>query len=202
MEHSTRSVETLSAQPGTVQVEDHVVVEETDIVPGQHPEPHLRYEGQTSYLERYLRCVRCDIEVLRAHDFPNECDPPKFDHGTRVIDEQNPGSQAIVINPDLGQANFHRVDGEQTVAEYEGNESYPDDDRVTEIAFVDSLDASVPGWREWDPEELGSALRQYSERYGVEELRTYSYPESRLKLSDEVEEQGRDGQLAMAGGAP
>lgn len=38
------------------------------------PDPSRRREGQTEYLERYLRCIKCDVEVLSEHDLPEECD--------------------------------------------------------------------------------------------------------------------------------
>lgn len=75
MKPTTRLVETLSKRGIEIEeVGEHVVIEQSEVVPGEHPEPHLRTEGQTQYLETYLKCVHCDIEVLRRRDFPETCE--------------------------------------------------------------------------------------------------------------------------------
>lgn len=67
-------VETLSNRyPNAERVGPHLVIDKTDWVPGKHPNPHRRHEGQTEYLERYLRCVQCGVEVLREDDLPKAC---------------------------------------------------------------------------------------------------------------------------------
>jgi hypothetical protein len=55
-------------------VGEHLITEEAELVPGKHPDPSRRHENQTEYLERYLRCIMCDVEVLSERDFPGECD--------------------------------------------------------------------------------------------------------------------------------
>lgn len=60
--------------PNAEQVGAHLVIEESNWVPGKHPDTHRRYEGQTSYLEEYLRCIRCGVEVLRQRDLPDGCE--------------------------------------------------------------------------------------------------------------------------------
>jgi hypothetical protein len=55
-------------------VGEHLITEDADLVPGKHPDPSRRHEGQTEYLERYLRCTKCDVEVLSERDLPEECD--------------------------------------------------------------------------------------------------------------------------------
>lgn len=55
-------------------VGEHLITEEAEFVPGKHPEPSRRHKGQTKYLERYLRCIKCDIEVLSERDLPEGCD--------------------------------------------------------------------------------------------------------------------------------
>ena len=52
----------------------HLIIEDADWVPGKHPDPNRRRQGQTEYLERYLRCSQCDVEVLSERDLPEECD--------------------------------------------------------------------------------------------------------------------------------
>lgn len=54
-------------------VGEHYVINKGEWVPGKHPDPHRRHEGQSMYLERYFRCVQCGIEVLRKEDFPETC---------------------------------------------------------------------------------------------------------------------------------
>ena len=60
--------------PDAEYVGQHLIVDKTEWVPGGHPEAHLREDGQTTYPERYLRCIRCGAEALRRDDFPEECD--------------------------------------------------------------------------------------------------------------------------------
>ena len=64
--------------PDAEYVGPHLIVDKTEWVPGRHPEPHLREDGQTTYPERYLRCLRCGAERLRRDEFPEEGDagPP------------------------------------------------------------------------------------------------------------------------------
>ena len=59
--------------PDAQEVGPHLVIDKTDWVPGKHPDPHRQWEGQTEYLERYLRCIRCGVEVLRERDLPETC---------------------------------------------------------------------------------------------------------------------------------
>jgi hypothetical protein len=75
MSDTSSRVETLSNRyPNAERVGPHLVIDKTDWVPGKHPNPHRRHEGQTEYLERYLRCVQCGVEVLREDDFPETCE--------------------------------------------------------------------------------------------------------------------------------
>jgi hypothetical protein len=52
-----------------------LVIDKTEWVPGKHPDPHRQRESQTEYLERYLRCIQCGVEVLSKRDLPEECEP-------------------------------------------------------------------------------------------------------------------------------
>jgi hypothetical protein len=75
MSDTSSRVETLSNRyPNAERVGPHLVIDKTEWVPGKHPDPHQRHEGQTEYLERYLRCVQCGVEVLREDDFPETCE--------------------------------------------------------------------------------------------------------------------------------
>jgi len=60
--------------PDAEYVGPHLIVDKTEWVPGCHPEPHLREDDQTTYPERYLRCLRCGAERFRRDEFPEECD--------------------------------------------------------------------------------------------------------------------------------
>lgn len=60
--------------PDTEYVGDHLVIEKTEYVPGQHPEPYHRQPGQTEYCETFYRCVKCRVECLRREDFPAQCE--------------------------------------------------------------------------------------------------------------------------------
>ena len=60
--------------PDAEYVGPHLIVDRTEWAPGGNPEPHLREDGQTTYPERYLRCIRCGAERRRRDEFPNECD--------------------------------------------------------------------------------------------------------------------------------
>jgi succinate dehydrogenase/fumarate reductase-like Fe-S protein len=60
--------------PDAERVGPHLVIDKTEWVPGKHPEPHRQHENQTEYLERYLRCIQCGVEVLNKRDFPKTCE--------------------------------------------------------------------------------------------------------------------------------
>jgi len=75
MRNSNSRVETLSNRhPDAEQVGPHLVTDKTEWVPGKHPDPHRQHEGQTEYLERYLRCVQCGVETLSKRDLPESCE--------------------------------------------------------------------------------------------------------------------------------
>ena len=60
--------------PDAEYVGHHLVIDRTEWVPGENPEPHLREDGQTTYPETYYRCIRCGDERIRRDDFPEDCD--------------------------------------------------------------------------------------------------------------------------------
>ena len=75
MSDTSSRVETLSNRdPNAERVGPHLVIDKTDWVPGKHPDPHRQYESQTEYLERYIQCIQCGIEVLNEGGLPEECD--------------------------------------------------------------------------------------------------------------------------------
>ena len=75
MSDTSSRVETLSSRyPDAEHVGPHLVIDKTQWCPGPNPDPHRRHKEQTEYLERYLRCVQCGVEVLREDDFPETCE--------------------------------------------------------------------------------------------------------------------------------
>jgi len=75
MSDTSSRVETLSnSHPDAEQVGPHLVIDKAEWVPGKHPDPHRRHGGQTEYLERYFRCIQCEVEVLSKRDLPKECE--------------------------------------------------------------------------------------------------------------------------------
>lgn len=62
------------SHPDARRVDDHLVIDRRELVPGKHPEPRHRHESQTEYLEHYFRCIQCGIEVLNESDLPPRCE--------------------------------------------------------------------------------------------------------------------------------
>ncbi|QSG14372.1 hypothetical protein HSEST_0828 [Halapricum desulfuricans] len=58
---------------GASKTGEHRVIRKSEWVPGHHPEPHKRDGTRSGYIEHYLKCVRCGVEVLNKMDFPDEC---------------------------------------------------------------------------------------------------------------------------------
>jgi hypothetical protein len=75
METTTSRVETLSVTEAEIRyIDAHRIVDREEQVPGQHPDPSKRVEGQTEYTERYVECLDCGAERLDEGEFPVECD--------------------------------------------------------------------------------------------------------------------------------
>ena len=76
MEQKARQVETLLKRdfPDAKRIGDHLVIDRREWVPGYNPDPQLRYEGQTEYLEHFYRCIQCEVECVRKRDFPPTCE--------------------------------------------------------------------------------------------------------------------------------
>lgn len=62
--------------PDAEYVGDHLVIDKTEWIPGEHPEAHRREAGQPTYPETYFRCLLCGAERLTRADFPERCDAP------------------------------------------------------------------------------------------------------------------------------
>lgn len=74
MEQSDRREKSVThSQPDAERVGEHLVIDKTEWAPGEHPDPHRRHGGQTRYLERYLRCIRCGVEALTEQALPDDC---------------------------------------------------------------------------------------------------------------------------------
>lgn len=65
------------SHPEADAVGPHLVIDRTEWIPGSHPEPHRRGDGQRAYAETYYRCLKCGIETVSKADFPEECDAPR-----------------------------------------------------------------------------------------------------------------------------
>ena len=75
MKPTNRIVATQSNRyPDAERVGEHLIIDRTEWVPGEHPNPHRRHHGQTAYLERYYRCLRCGCEAISKADLPAECE--------------------------------------------------------------------------------------------------------------------------------
>ena len=74
MQSTISTEESLSDRhPDAERIGPHLVIDKTEWVPGKHPDSHRQHENQTEYLERYLRCIKCGVEVLREDDLPEAC---------------------------------------------------------------------------------------------------------------------------------
>lgn len=105
--------------------------------------------------------------------------------GTQVLDknEENPEQSPMrVINPDNGQANKIKVNGEY-VCNHTGNDSYPENDTVVVVAYESELNAAVNGWREMLDGNFTEELEAFREKWSVYPT-TYSFPKSRLEITN------------------
>lgn len=73
--------------PDAEPVGPHLVIDRTEWVPGSHPDPRRREEGQAAYPESYFRCIRCGAERLRKRDFPAACDAVGDRHAAEDRDD-------------------------------------------------------------------------------------------------------------------
>ena len=53
---------------------EHLIIETSQWVPGQNPDPHQGHAGQQEYEEEFYRCIQCDVEVLTEGDLPETCE--------------------------------------------------------------------------------------------------------------------------------
>jgi len=134
-------------------------------------------------LVRESRMVRGERVVTDGgHDAPDET--PRFAVGQAVEDRDDDGDATMrVLDSNAGRADEVEVGTTgATVAEFTGNEVYPDDDRVVNVVFESDLGA-VDGWDD-DPATLPETLRQAREAFDVF-VPTYDYPESRLRAAED-----------------
>lgn len=101
---------------------------------------------------------------------------PALRVGDRVLDrESGEDADPAVVVATGGRADevvLDDLDGEPTVADL--NPSYSPRAAVVGVAFVPALDRGLDDWRDLD----GDALR---EQVAEADVRTYSYPEVRLR---------------------
>lgn len=101
-------------------------------------------------------------------------DRPIFKVGDSVVDRDDDASVARVLDPDVGRADQVVVSGSgETVDEL--NQEYPATDRVVKVAFESDLQV-LP---DYESGTIAEQVSRFASEWGVE-IRTYSYPESRL----------------------
>lgn len=106
-------------------------------------------------------CLVCDRETFHDEDAPALCDAHGLDRGDVVRDRET-GDLAVVFRVTGERADERLIDG-GTVAEYRGNEGYPDDDPVVEVVYPFSAPADVD----------------------FADLNRYAFPISRLEKQDQ-----------------
>jgi len=72
---------TAPTYPDAIPVDQHLVIDRTEWVPGADPEPHLRQDGQQAYRESYYRCVKCGAERQAKRYFPDDCEGDLVNEG-------------------------------------------------------------------------------------------------------------------------
>jgi hypothetical protein len=121
--------------------------------------------------------------------------------GDRVTDtlETDEQSPMRVVDPDVGRADAVTVEGTE-VSDHDGNEQFPDDDRVVEVVYENHLDNLVRGWKDMLGESFAAQLGSYESEWGVSVDR-YHFPASRLEsvATPEVE-QAEGATVATTGG--
>lgn len=110
--------------------------------------------------------------------------------GDRVTDknEEAETTPMRVVDPDIGPANEVAV-RETTVAEYEGNEPYPENDPVAEVVYESHLENRVRGWESMLGSEFAEHLGEYASEWSVT-INTHKFPVSRLEKIAESAEAG------------
>lgn len=125
-----------------------------------------------------------------------------LDPGQAVVDrEADEADEAVVVNTPPVRADEWDLGGE-TVAEYAGNEAYPDDDPVVAVVFCEAFDGA-----DLDPTDVDGQLP-----LGELALPYYSYPESRLRCvvareepespASSAESDARGERVTVAGDTP
>lgn len=119
---------------------------------------------------------------------------PQFGPGEAVEDRDGDGGTAYVVDADAGRAGAVEVGTTGVpVAQFDGNEDYPNDDRVVTVVYEGELDKKAPQWESWRENAearvwFAEDIDHYRREWGVE-IVTYDYPESRL-VSVEDDDEG------------
>lgn len=116
-----------------------------------------------------------------------------FEPGDLVVDREElplfddiPEALALVLYRRASNAKHAAISVEDGATVASVNPEYPADDDVYRVAFIRTLDADVPGWRDW-PGDIASDRRlgfrdellSFQREWGVI-VDTYDYPSSRL----------------------
>jgi hypothetical protein len=112
--------------------------------------------------KRRATCAACGTETFVAEhaDPPALCEGCRVEAGDVVLDRET-GDRLVVLAVTDRPASAVRIEAADTsVADYPGNEGYPDDDLVVEAAYLSDLGRPDP--------------------------RRYSFPLSRLDLADDA----------------
>jgi hypothetical protein len=112
--------------------------------------------------QRFATCAACGVETTAPRDAepPALCDACNLDTGDVVRDRETGDRLVVAAVTDRRADEVHVGAAGVTVADYETNEGYPEDDLVVEATY------------------LGD--------YGREEPRRYSFPRSRLERVDDA----------------
>ncbi|MCU4717436.1 SWIM zinc finger family protein [Halapricum hydrolyticum] len=112
--------------------------------------------------KRQVRCAQCGVETFVEEDSaePWFCSNCRFEPGDVVLDRET-GDRLVVAGVTTQRADEYVIDTvDSTVAAYETNAGYPDDDLVVEASY------------------LGDVAHR-------EQPRTYAFPHSRLAATEQ-----------------
>ena len=115
----------------------------------------------------------------------------RFQPGDVAVDRDDPdAARMIVLDPNCGTADSVHIDAvDATVAAL--NPEYPPDDLVVECIHVDWLTRHAKDtWESWSEDAFPDRLRAYAMKWSLP-LRTYSYPESRLRPETDSSTEGQ-----------
>jgi hypothetical protein len=132
---------------------------------------------------RWVSCVACGTETLApADDDSPLCASCRLEPGDVVRDGDD---RLVVVRVTSDRADRVPIEAADcTVAEYGGNESYPDDDPVVEAVYLDDLGAADGGRDARPTGERPRTGRAKHDDPGA--VRRYSFPLSRLERVDDA----------------